>query len=71
MRTKKKSATMASANCAVKRANLSAMPPVSIPNPIPNTAGYAEMPANLMRSAPAANANPIVCAALPLVMGFA
>jgi hypothetical protein len=68
MRTKKKSAPMANANCAVTKAYLSAMPLVSIPRKIPNTAVYAAMPVNRTKAVSAANASPIVCAALRLAM---
>jgi hypothetical protein len=66
MRTKKRSAPMANANCAVTKAYSNAMPLVSIPKKIPNTAVYAAMPVNRTKAVSVANASPIVCAALRL-----
>jgi hypothetical protein len=68
MRPKKRSATMASANCAVMRAYSSAMPLASIPKKIPNTAVYAVIPVKKTKAVSAASASPIVCAVLRLAM---
>jgi hypothetical protein len=70
MRTKKRSAPMANANCAVTKVYLSAMPLVSIPRKIPNTADYAVMPVKQTKAVSVASASPIVCAVLRPVMAF-